>query len=63
MRFTPPVQTIYALKQAIIETKYEGISRRYDRYSKSWETLINGIEKLGLIHLVHKITILKLLPL
>lgn len=54
MRFTPPVQTIYALKQAIIETKYEGISRRYDRYSKSWETLINGIEKLGLTHLVHK---------
>ena len=42
MRFTPPVQTLYALKQAIIEAKEEGIDNRYKRYSKSWETLTNG---------------------
>lgn len=52
MRFTPPVQTLYALKQAILETKEEGISARYQRYTKSWETLIAGITRLGLSHLV-----------
>lgn len=54
MRFTPPVQTLYALKQAIIETKWEGIPNRYVRFSKSWETLINGIERLGLTYIVPK---------
>ncbi|MGJ7918945.1 2-aminoethylphosphonate aminotransferase [Neobacillus sp. LXY-4] len=54
MRFTPPVQTLYALKQAIIETKWEGIHNRYERYSKSWETLIEGINRLGLDYLVPK---------
>ena len=52
MRFTPPVQTLYALKQAIIELKKEGIENRYKRYSKSWETLTNGVKKLGLKYLV-----------
>jgi 2-aminoethylphosphonate-pyruvate transaminase len=54
MRFTPPVQTLYSLKQAIIETKQEGILNRYERYSKSWETLIEGITRLGLTHLIPK---------
>jgi 2-aminoethylphosphonate-pyruvate transaminase len=54
MRFTPPVQTLYALKQAIIETKREGIPNRYERYTRSWETLIEGIARLGLTHLVRK---------
>ena len=53
-RFTPPVQTIYALKQAILETKKEGIENRYARYSKSWETLIEGMTKLGLKYIVPK---------
>ncbi len=52
MRFTPPVQTLYALKQAIIEAKEEGIDNRYKRYSKSWETLTNGLKELGLKYLV-----------
>jgi 2-aminoethylphosphonate-pyruvate transaminase len=52
MRFTPPVQTMYALKQAIIETQWEGIERRYERYSKSWTTLTDGITRLGLTYLV-----------
>ncbi|HBI03261.1 MAG TPA: 2-aminoethylphosphonate--pyruvate transaminase [Paenibacillaceae bacterium] len=52
MRFTPPVQTLYALKQAILETKEEGIKARYERYSKSWETLITGVTRLGMSHLV-----------
>lgn len=54
MRFTPPVQTIYAFKQAILETKLEGIENRYKRYSQSWEVLMNGLSRLGLKHLVKK---------
>src|SRR6185312_9711455 len=38
MRFTPPVQTIYALKQAIVELKEEGVIERYERYVQLWET-------------------------
>lgn len=52
MRFTPPVQTFYALQQAIAELKNEGIDERYARYAKSWETLIDGIQRLGLKHIV-----------
>jgi 2-aminoethylphosphonate-pyruvate transaminase len=52
MRFTPPVQTLYALKQAIIEAKEEGIDKRYLRYSKSWETLTKKLKELGLKYLV-----------
>ncbi len=54
MRFTPPVQTIYALKQAIVECLEEGVENRYARYSRSWHVLIEGLENLGLRHLVDK---------
>lgn len=53
-RFTPPVQTFYALKQAILETKEETVEKRYARYSRSWETLLQGIEELGLEYLIDK---------
>jgi 2-aminoethylphosphonate-pyruvate transaminase len=52
MRFTPPVQTLYALKQAIIETKKEGIVNRYKRYSKSWKTLTKFLKEHNLKYLV-----------
>ena len=52
MRFTPPVQTLYALKQAIVEAKEEGIENRYKRYAKSWQTLTDGLKELGLKYLV-----------
>lgn len=52
MRFTPPVQTFYALKQAIIETQREGVEQRYARYTRSWETLIKGLDQLELEYLV-----------
>lgn len=52
MRFTPPVQTLYALKQAIIEAKEEGIENRYERYSKSWEILTNALKEMDLSYLV-----------
>ena len=52
MRFTPPVQTLYALKQAIEELKQEGITNRYERYMTSWKTLIRGLQSLGLTYIV-----------
>ena len=52
MRFTPPVQTLYALKQAIIEAKEEGIENRYKRYVASWEVLTSTLRKMGLKYLV-----------
>ena len=54
MRFTPPVQTLFALKQAILETRIEGVEARYARYSKSWGTLVEGLDRLGLSFLVPK---------
>ncbi len=48
MRFTPPVQTAYALRQAIIETKIETIEGRYERYTACWKVLIKAIKELGL---------------
>lgn len=54
MRFTPPVQTLYALKQAILETKWEGIENRYARYTEMWQILIEGITNLGLEYIVEK---------
>lgn len=51
-RFTPPVQTLYALRQAIIETKVETVEGRYRRYSECWRILMDGIEALGLLSLV-----------
>jgi len=47
-RFTPPVQTVYALNRAIEELNKEGIEQRYLRYQECWETLIEGIQGLGL---------------
>lgn len=47
-RFTPPVQTIYALYQAIKELNKEGVEQRYLRYQECWETLIEGILGMGL---------------
>jgi 2-aminoethylphosphonate-pyruvate transaminase len=51
-RFTPPVQSLYALKQAIIEAKKEGIENRYARYSACWEVLVKSVKKIGLKMLV-----------
>ncbi|MCL1889353.1 MAG: 2-aminoethylphosphonate--pyruvate transaminase [Desulfovibrionaceae bacterium] len=51
-RFTPPVQSLYALRQAIIETRLEGIENRYARYAACWEILAGAVKKLGLSMLV-----------
>lgn len=47
MQFTPPVQVVYALRQAIDEYFLEGESNRWSRYRQSWETLYEGLATLG----------------
>lgn len=51
-RFTPPVQALYSLRQAIIETKIETIEGRYKRYCDCWSELVKSVDKLGLTMLV-----------
>lgn len=46
-RFTPPVQTIYALKQAISELKIETINKRYSRYKKLWKIINEKLIEIG----------------
>jgi 2-aminoethylphosphonate aminotransferase len=53
-RYTPPVQTLYALKQAITEFFEEGGIARSQRYSENWRLVIETLEKLKLELLVPK---------
>ena len=46
-QFTPPVQIIYALNQAIIEYYEEGEEARYARYDACWRTYREELPKLG----------------
>jgi 2-aminoethylphosphonate aminotransferase len=47
MQFTPPVQVVYAFRQAIDEYFAEGETKRWNRYQENWNTLCNGLKKLG----------------
>jgi len=47
MRFTPAVQIFYALEQALNEYFEETEMIRYSRYTKNYETLVNGLIDLG----------------
>lgn len=46
MQFTPPVQIFYALHRALDEFFEETAEKRFQRYADSWETLVNGLQKL-----------------
>jgi 2-aminoethylphosphonate-pyruvate transaminase len=48
MHFTPPVQTIYATKQALTEYFAEGEMNKWARHTRVFEAIHKGIEKLGL---------------
>ncbi len=54
MQFTPPVQVIYALKQALDEYFKEGGSQRFKRYRNNHDVLIMGLERLGFRLLIDK---------
>ncbi len=48
MRFTPPVQLLYALETAIEELAAEGgVAGRHRRYVECWQTLDGGMRELG----------------
>jgi len=46
-QFTPPVQVIYALRQAIKEFFEEGAENRHKRYEENYDTLIDGMREMG----------------
>lgn len=54
MRFTPPVQVLYALKQAIIEAKEETVEKRNERYRSCCKVLLAGLDKIGLKPLIEE---------
>jgi len=54
MQFTPPVQLLYALRQAINEYFLETEKGRADRYSDNYAVLIKGLSKLGFEFLLDK---------
>jgi 2-aminoethylphosphonate aminotransferase len=47
MQFTPPVQMVYALEQALQEFFAEGGEHRHRRYVSNWEILDSGMRELG----------------
>jgi len=51
-RFTPPVQTLYALRQAILETRQETVEKRWQRYTACWNILVSAVKRLNLKMLV-----------
>jgi len=51
-RFTPPVQTLYALRQAILETKQETVEKRWERYTECWRILVDAVKEYNLKMLV-----------
>jgi len=54
MHFTPPVQVIYALRQAIKEYWEEGEQARYKRLTDCWEAIHRGLEGMGLKSVIDK---------
>jgi 2-aminoethylphosphonate-pyruvate transaminase len=54
MHFTPPVQTVYALRQAIKEYWEEGEQARYQRLTGCWEAIHKGLQEIGLDTVIDK---------
>lgn len=54
MHFTPPVQTVYAAKQAIEEYFAEGEEAKWARHRRVFEALHQGLERLGFRDLIKR---------
>lgn len=54
MHFTPPVQTVYATRQAILEYWAEGEIPKYQRHLRVWESIHQGIARLGFQYVIKK---------
>jgi 2-aminoethylphosphonate aminotransferase len=62
MQFTPPVQVVYALDQALTEFFAEGGSEaRHARYVSNWEALDSGMLGLGFRRLLPEATLSRIL--
>lgn len=48
MHFTPPVQTIYSVRQALKEYWQEGETEKYRRHMRVWEAIHKGKDELGI---------------
>lgn len=54
MHFTPPVQCIYATKQALIEYFTEGEQAKWARHTRIFETIHKGLAELGFKNYINK---------
>lgn len=54
MHFTPPVQTVYALKQAIREYFAEGEQKKWERHTQVCEAIHRGLEELGFREVIRR---------
>lgn len=54
MHFTPPVQTIYATRQALKEYFEEGEENKFARHKRVYEAIHKGIKELGLEYVIKK---------
>lgn len=54
MHFTPPVQTIYATRQALDEYFAEGEAAKWQRHLSVFEAIHTGLEKLGFQDLIQR---------
>lgn len=54
MHFTPPVQTIYATRQALKEYFEEGEENKFARHRRVFEAIHKGVEKLGFQYVIKK---------
>lgn len=54
MHFTPPVQTIYAMKQALAEYFEEGEQEKWERHTRVCEAIHGGVAHFGFRELIRK---------
>lgn len=54
MHFTPPVQTIYATKQALKEYWAEGEEAKWARHTRVFDAITDGLEDLGFKQFIEK---------
>ena len=54
MHFTPPVQTIYAARQALDEYFREGEESKWKRHSEVFEAIYAGLDKLGFKDIIRR---------
>lgn len=54
MHFTPPVQTIYAARQALDEYFAEGVQAKWQRHLSVFEAIHAGLERLGFQDIIQR---------